>query len=110
MVELPQANVSQHLRILKEARVIVAVRVGTSIQYHLSHPNIAHLVRLVAETMLPHRPHRGERHRADVQDIVCGMWVEPTSAAAQVIYKGGTYYFCASGCHRQFIKAPRRYV
>ncbi len=45
-----------------------------------------------------------------VKDVVCGMTVDPKSAAAQSQYKGQTYYFCAKGCKAAFDKDPEKYV
>lgn len=37
-----------------------------------------------------------------VRDVVCGMDIEPESAAATSEYQGTTYYFCAKGCKVDF--------
>jgi len=43
-------------------------------------------------------------------DPVCKMIVEPERAAAQSIYRGQTYYFCAVGCKQTFDKEPGKYL
>lgn len=43
-------------------------------------------------------------------DPVCGMEVDPKSAAATYEYKGETYYFCAPGCKAAFEKDPEKYL
>jgi Cu+-exporting ATPase len=43
-------------------------------------------------------------------DPVCGMQVDPKSAAATYEYKGKTYYFCAPGCKAAFEKDPEKYL
>ncbi len=43
-------------------------------------------------------------------DLVCGMEVDPQSAAATYEYKGETYYFCAPGCKAAFEKDPEKYL
>ena len=45
-----------------------------------------------------------------VKDLVCGMVIDPTTAAATSEYKGKTYYFCAKGCKLAFDKNPEKYV
>ena len=45
-----------------------------------------------------------------VKDPVCGMEVDPKTAAAKVEYKGQTYYFCSPGCLATFEKNPERYA
>lgn len=43
-------------------------------------------------------------------DPVCGMEVDPASAAAKIDYEGKTYFFCSAGCLETFIKEPSRYL
>lgn len=45
-----------------------------------------------------------------VKDVVCGMEIDPATAAATEQYNGQTYYFCAPGCAREFKANPARYV
>ena len=42
-------------------------------------------------------------------DPVCGMTVE-TSTPLRAEHLGTTYYFCAEGCRRKFVRAPKRYL
>jgi len=44
------------------------------------------------------------------KDPVCGMDVDPKTAAGISTYKGKTYYFCSLGCKRAFDKDPEKYV
>ena len=44
------------------------------------------------------------------RDVVCGMEVEPTSAAGKSEYKGKTYYFCAQSCKAKFDADPARFA
>jgi YHS domain-containing protein len=43
-------------------------------------------------------------------DPVCGMEVDPKTAAGKSEYQGKTYYFCAPGCKKDFDKEPQKYV
>jgi Cu+-exporting ATPase len=45
-----------------------------------------------------------------MQDPVCGMQVEPATAAATMEYGGKRYYFCAKHCEARFRDAPERYL
>lgn len=45
-----------------------------------------------------------------VKDLVCGMTIDPKTAAATSDYKGQTYYFCARGCKVAFDKDPEKYI
>jgi Cu+-exporting ATPase len=43
-------------------------------------------------------------------DPVCGMRVDPTTAAGSASYEGRTYYFCNPRCLQRFEQDPPRYV
>jgi len=45
-----------------------------------------------------------------VIDPVCGMTVDPASAAGRSEYRGELYYFCSPGCQKKFDAAPEKYV
>ncbi len=44
-----------------------------------------------------------------VKDVVCGMQIDPKTAAGKSEYKGQTYYFCSKGCQAQFDKEPEKF-
>ena len=43
-------------------------------------------------------------------DPICGMTVDPKSAAGTHEHNGETYYFCSQHCVTQFKKDPERFV
>ena len=43
-------------------------------------------------------------------DPVCGMTVQPATAAGSHSYKGTTYYFCCQGCHTKFRNDPEKFL
>lgn len=45
-----------------------------------------------------------------VKDPVCGMEIDPETAADKSEYQGKTYYFCAPGCKKAFDKDPQKYI
>jgi len=45
-----------------------------------------------------------------VRDLVCGMDIDPATAAGKSEYKGTMYYFCSPGCKRAFDKEPEKYI
>ena len=45
-----------------------------------------------------------------VKDLVCGMDIDPDTAAGKSEYKGTTYFFCSPGCKRAFDKEPEKYI
>jgi Cu+-exporting ATPase len=45
-----------------------------------------------------------------VQDVVCGMMVNPDNAAANKTYNNETYYFCHGSCAKKFESNPESYL
>ena len=45
-----------------------------------------------------------------VTDPVCGMKIDPATAAGHYDYQGQTYYFCNPGCETKFKADPKRYL
>jgi P-type Cu+ transporter len=48
--------------------------------------------------------------RPTVRDPVCGMNIDPATAAGQFDYQGATYYFCNPSCLERFRAAPAKYL
>jgi len=43
-------------------------------------------------------------------DPVCGMTVDPETAAARTCHNGVDVYFCAKGCKQAFDANPKKYT
>jgi YHS domain-containing protein len=43
-------------------------------------------------------------------DPVCKMKVDEKTAKFKSEYQGTIYYFCASGCKKEFDKSPKKYL
>ncbi len=52
----------------------------------------------------------GDEASVAVLDPVCGMTVNPNSAAGSYGYKGQTYYFCGKSCLDKFRAEPERFL
>jgi P-type Cu+ transporter len=46
----------------------------------------------------------------DTTDPVCGMTVDPESAAGTSVYQGRRYLFCSTSCLARFQAAPEQYI
>ena len=44
------------------------------------------------------------------KDPVCGMEIDPKTAAGKSEYQGKSYYFCSLGCKKLFDKNPEKYL
>ncbi len=51
-----------------------------------------------------------EKEAVMVKDLVCGMTIDPATAAGTSEYKGHTYYFCALSCKKSFDEDPEKYL
>lgn len=119
MLGLPQANLSQHLMVLRDIEVVNARRNGKQIHYSLAHKNFIKASDLIRQILI-------EKHKDDpdadefarkmselvplTQDPVCGMRLSPKTASYAKKHKGHEYYFCASGCLERFNLRPEKYV
>jgi Cu+-exporting ATPase len=56
------------------------------------------------------REERKEEAMATVKDPVCGMEIDPATAAGSEEYDGNTYYFCSESCHQRFVATPDQFA
>lgn len=119
MLDLPQANLSQHLQVLRQAGVVETEKNGKRIFYRLAHKNFAAASDLLREVLIvKHKdgPLADELtlKMADlvpvVKDPVCGMRISPKTAAYARKQNGTIYYFCASGCYQKFQANSGRFI
>lgn len=118
MLDLPQANVSQHLKVLKDVGILSTNREGKQIWYKISDPIFFITINSIREFLI--RQHQ-QSDMADeltlrmnelvpvTHDPVCQMRVSPKTASFALTHAGQTYYFCASGCLKVFQKDPIKY-
>ncbi|HVJ81937.1 MAG TPA: heavy metal-binding domain-containing protein, partial [Planctomycetia bacterium] len=52
------------------------------------------------------KPEKGE----SAIDPVCGMTIDPKTAAGTAEHAGKTFYFCSAHCRAKFVKAPEAYA
>jgi DNA-binding transcriptional ArsR family regulator len=119
MLGIRQANVSQHLAELRQARIVSTRRDGVKIYYQLTDPRIGEactLIKLFLQAQYNIDPGILELMQNEtmmfpiVKDAVCGMRISVPHAGGSSVYEHKTYYFCASGCKQKFDAEPARYV
>ena len=119
MLDLPQANISQHLCILKGAGILNSRKSKKNIYYAVADQRFVQALdyfRAVLIERFKDQPLASEfvAKMSDlvplVHDPVCGMRLSPTTAGFAHKHQNHFYYFCASGCHKVFIKEPAKYV
>lgn len=119
MLDLPQANLSQHLMILRKAGVVATKKNGKQIFYSLAHENFIKASDLIREVLIKTHAHSeiGNNLKIDmstlfplVHDPICKMRLSPKTAAFEHMYQNQEFYFCASGCLEKFKSNPDKYI
>lgn len=99
MLDLPQANISQHLGILRQAGVVETKKQGKEI-YYRTKENLGVCQKALSLKRLTPLAH----------DPVCRMQISTKTAGFKTKYKEKMFYFCASGCLKKFQERPEKYV
>lgn len=122
MLDLPQANVSQHLMILREAGLVVTHKTGKTIFYQLTHKNIFKACLLIRDFLVATRKNTNDEVELGTlknsiseflpiaHDPVCQMRVSSRESHFHLTYQKQNYYFCASGCLKKFKLDPAKYI
>lgn len=119
MLDLPQANLSQHLSVLRKFNIVSNKREGKEIFYHITHPNFVKASDLIREVLIEETKDKKfakelgkniEKFLPLVHDPVCQMRISPKLASYATTSKGKHYFFCASGCLEKFKKNPEKYT
>lgn len=119
MLDLPQANLSQHLMTLREAGVVATERKGKNIFYKLSDKNFIEASDALREVLA--KRYKDTKLALELEknmdelvplthDLVCGKRLCPKSANVEYKHNGKTYYFCSQKCKEKFEKNPAKYL
>ncbi|OGL35623.1 hypothetical protein A3F65_00980 [Candidatus Saccharibacteria bacterium RIFCSPHIGHO2_12_FULL_47_16b] len=114
MLGMRQPNLSQHLTLLRQYKLVKVNRQGQKAFYSLADNKITKAVEMIYQFLQNQYGISSELPAKVlfpiVKDIVCGMRLSASEAFDKVQHHGHTYYFCASGCQQKFIKSPSQYV
>jgi ArsR family transcriptional regulator len=119
MLGLRQANLSQHLQVLREAQVVVATKTGKQVSYRLAHAHFLQASDLLREVLIDQSIDADAAAELMlsmkdlvplVHDPICDMRLSPRTASYSEIYHDKQYYFCAEGCKERFLKNPEKYA
>ncbi|NCN82666.1 MAG: metalloregulator ArsR/SmtB family transcription factor [Candidatus Pacebacteria bacterium] len=119
MLDLPQANISQHLTILRDAKILDAKKVGKQVFYSIGNKKILKACDLLRDVLANQTDNSllAKELQLSMQELVpivhdpvCQMRVSPKTASFAYKYDRNTYYFCASGCVKKFTERPQQYV
>lgn len=108
MLGLRQANLSQHLTLLRQQRLVTVRKHGRESYYKLADESIAKSIRIIHDFLrMQHRIETTIDSKVlfpIITDPVCGMRFSASQAFDHITGKDGqTYYFCASGCRDHFV-------
>lgn len=120
MLGIRQANLSQHLALLRQHQVVTTRRAGLNVHYRLADRRIARATRLIRDFLAEQynlQPELSRALRKDikspypvVRDIVCGMRMSVSEASGKAKFGGQTFFFCGAGCQGKFRRHPRKFV
>ncbi|MDA1079816.1 MAG: metalloregulator ArsR/SmtB family transcription factor [bacterium] len=119
MLDLPQANISQHLMILRDAEVLSSRKDGKQVFYSIANKKILAACDLFREVLIEQTEDAelARELRLSMQELlplthdpVCQMRVSPKTASFAQKHAGEMFYFCASGCKKKFAERPDAYV
>lgn len=117
MLDLPQANISQHLMVMREAGIVNVRRDGKQMYYSLVSPHISEASDLLRTVLIDQHSDMADVSALSMKDLlpltrdpVCQMRVSPKTASFSCKHDHQTYYFCASGCHKTFLNHPEKFI
>jgi ArsR family transcriptional regulator len=120
MLGLAQANISQHLMLLRKLHLVKSHKAGKEIYYRLTHPNLIAASDLIRELLIDLNEvddHLAQEMRLKMKDLlpvvkdsVCQMRLSPKTAAYATKHHQQTYYFCAQGCLQKFKASPEKFL
>ncbi len=100
MLGLPQANLSQHLQVLRDQKIVECEKRGKQIFYKVAHLNYLKACDLIREVL------KQKNSLSDLLptavDPICGMRLTPSTTAHIHEHNGIINYFCATGCLKKY--------
>lgn len=113
MLGMRQPNLSQHLTLLRQYRLVKIRRDGHKIYYTLADNKITKALDMIYQ-FLQHQHGFSEDFSKEnlfpiVRDPVCGMRLSIPEVFDTVRHDGKTYYFCARGCKEKFLARPTKF-
>lgn len=114
MLGVRQPNLSQHLTLLRQYKLVRVDRKGQKAYYSLADNKITKAVEMIYHFLQSQHGFNDEFPAKIlfpiIKDPVCGMRLSVSEAFDSAKYRGQIYRFCASGCKDQFVSNPRRYA
>lgn len=119
MLGLAQANLSQHLSVLRKYGVVETKKEGKEVFYKIAHINFIKASDLIREIIFDQNKQLdiASELKKDIDtflplthDPVCQMRISPKLASYATKYKNNNYFFCAEGCLEKFHKHPEKYL
>ncbi len=120
MLGIRQANLSQHLSLLRLHGVVTSRKDGLNVHYKLTDVRIAEATLLIREFLtIQHKldpasvlklSKDGAELYPIVVDPVCRMRISASEAGAVIKHDGDALYFCAAGCKDKFVANPAEYA
>jgi ArsR family transcriptional regulator, virulence genes transcriptional regulator len=111
MLDLPQANLSQHLSVLRQLGFLTTTRSGKTICYSVSDNRLVEACDLVREFLIDQHKHTdlADQFAISMTDLtpividpICHMRISPKTASFALDTPAGPVYFCGSACYKKY--------
>jgi len=111
MLDLPQANLSQHLSVLRTNNIVISKKKGKQIYYRVFHKNYLKACDLIREVLFQSQQEGNTENDLSQNlssilpigiDPVCKMKLTPQTASFTLTHQNENLYFCASGCLQKY--------
>lgn len=107
MTNIAQANVSQHLAILRHLGLVTSLKNAQTRVYQLSTTHISGACESIRRSLLERYGAKGPEALNSLRlhiDPICGMQLSAHNATASIVQEKKRYYFCGQGCYRTFMR------
>src|SRR5258708_13299860 len=109
MTDIPQANVSQHLSILRRFGIVTSQKDAQIRRYELASHHVPKIMDAMRLLLLEHYGVRDIDTDSTLHlhtDPICGMEIAAHQAASSLVAHHTRYYFCGVGCEKKFKSNP----
>ena len=113
MTNIPQANVSQHLSVLRRMGLVTSQKLAQTRHYEVASKHIPKIMNAMRLLLLEHYGVKEIQKLEALHlhtDPVCGMEIAAHQAEASVVFNHKRYYFCGLGCEKKFSESPSSYI
>lgn len=107
MTNIAQANVSQHLAVLRRLGLVSSQKNAQTRVYCLASTHVSRACEFIRRSLLERYGAKGSEALNSMRlhvDPICGMQLSAHNVTASIVQENKRYYFCGQGCYRTFLR------